>query len=67
MSKQAVNKTKGSKSKADIGSIQEMERLEQIAHEAYLRAEQRGFDGGDPVADWLEAEENVDFINKMNL
>src|SRR3569832_1846039 len=27
---------------------------------AYLRAEQRGFMGGDPVTDWLEAEAEID-------
>jgi chromosome segregation ATPase len=31
-----------------------------IADAAYFRAERRGFNGGDPVADWLEAEAEVD-------
>ncbi len=31
-------------------------RQEMIAVAAYYRAEHRGFRGGDPVADWLEAE-----------
>jgi hypothetical protein len=31
-----------------------------IATAAYLRAERRGFASGDPVADWLEAEAEVD-------
>jgi hypothetical protein len=36
------------------------ERLHQlIAEEAYLRAERRGFAGGDPVSDWLAAEQSV--------
>jgi hypothetical protein len=35
-------------------------RQEAIALEAWLRAERRGFAGGDPVADWLEAERAVD-------
>jgi Ribonuclease G/E len=30
-----------------------------IAEAAYLRAERRGFNGGDPVADWIEAEAEV--------
>jgi hypothetical protein len=30
-----------------------------IAEAAYYRAEQRGFAGGDPVRDWLEAEAEV--------
>lgn len=35
-------------------------RHEAIALEAWLRAERRGFADGDPVADWLEAEREVD-------
>ena len=30
-----------------------------IAEAAYYRAERRGF-GGDPLADWLEAEADID-------
>jgi hypothetical protein len=33
-----------------------------IAEAAYLRAAQRGFRGGDPVADWLESEREVDAL-----
>lgn len=36
------------------------EREKMIAQAAYLRAERRGFMGGDPVADWLEAEMEID-------
>lgn len=32
------------------------ERYRMIATAAYYRAEKRGFVGGDPVQDWLEAE-----------
>src|SRR5687768_16946928 len=35
------------------------ERYRLIAEAAYLRAETRGFRGGDPVVDWLEAEMEV--------
>ena len=35
-------------------------RRSMIAEAAYLRAAQRGFHGGDPVADWLESEREVD-------
>lgn len=35
-------------------------RHDAIALEAWLRAERRGFAGGDPVADWLDAEREVD-------
>jgi chromosome segregation ATPase len=31
-----------------------------IARAAYLRAEKRGFQGGDPVEDWLAAEAEID-------
>ena len=31
-----------------------------ISEEAYLMAERRGFDGGDPAQDWAEAERTVD-------
>jgi hypothetical protein len=40
--------------------IDETQRREMIATSAYLRAEQRGFDGGSELADWLAAEEEVD-------
>jgi len=36
------------------------ERQRRIAEAAYLRAEQRGFQGGDPISDWLAAEAEVD-------
>jgi len=35
------------------------ERYNRIAEAAYLRAAARGFAGGDPVQDWLEAEANL--------
>ena len=39
--------------------ISEEERRRMIAEAAYLRAQQRGFEGGDPVADWLVAETEI--------
>lgn len=36
------------------------ERHELIARAAYLKAEKRGFVGGDPVEDWLSAEAEVE-------
>ena len=36
------------------------ERQRMIAEEAYLRAERRGFSGGDPAQDWIEAEIEID-------
>ncbi len=35
-------------------------RREMIATAAYFRAERRGFQGGDPAEDWLQAEADVD-------
>ena len=48
---------KGTRSRKSISSE---ERSHLIAEKAYLRAERRGFRGGDPVEDWLEAEAEVD-------
>ena len=36
------------------------QRRQMIAEAAYFRAEQRGFDSGDPVEDWMAAEAEVD-------
>ena len=36
------------------------DRYEMIAIAAYCRAEQRGFNGGDAMQDWLEAEAEID-------
>lgn len=36
------------------------QRQQMIAEAAYFRAERRGFDGGDAVRDWCEAETEVD-------
>ncbi|MHB8453885.1 MAG: DUF2934 domain-containing protein [Acidiferrobacterales bacterium] len=36
------------------------ERHQLIAETAYYRAERRGFAAGDPVADWLAAEAEVE-------
>jgi len=48
------------KPQADAG--QKMGRREMIAREAYLLAEQRNFQDGDPVIDWLEAEARIDRV-----
>ena len=39
--------------------VTERERRRMIAEAAYFRAEKRGF-SGDPVADWIEAEAEID-------
>jgi len=33
---------------------------DQVAVGAYFHAEHRGFNGGDPMADWLAAEAEID-------
>jgi len=38
------------------------QRHAMIAESAYRRAERRGFEGGDPFADWLESEREVDAL-----
>ncbi len=39
-----------------------LHREEMIAVAAYYIAEHRGFNGGDPVADWLNAEAEIDAV-----
>jgi len=41
-------------------SFDQDDRYHKIAETAYFIAEQRGFQGGDPVEDWLQAEATVD-------
>lgn len=41
-------------------SVDAETRYRMIERAAYLRAEQRGFAGGNPEQDWLEAEAEVD-------
>lgn len=36
------------------------QRRQMIAEAAYFKAERRGFNGGDPVRDWCEAEAEID-------
>jgi hypothetical protein len=40
--------------------VMSAERRQMIAEAAYFRAERRGFNGGDAVRDWCEAEAEVD-------
>ena len=43
-----------------IGHENRMSREEMISIAAYYHAEQRGFSGGDSLADWLAAEAEID-------
>ncbi|MDA8092487.1 MAG: DUF2934 domain-containing protein [Betaproteobacteria bacterium] len=38
------------------------QRHRMIAEAAYYRAQQRGFDGGDMLRDWLDAEAEIDQV-----
>ena len=42
------------------GSITAEQRRHMIAEAAYFRAQHRGFRGGDPDRDWMEAEIEID-------
>jgi hypothetical protein len=54
----------GGRRRLDLGRIARAlhgrSREELIREAAYARAALRGFSGGDPVADWLAAEREVD-------
>ena len=51
--------TTGPSRDSSIG-IADDERRNMIAEAAYLRAERRNFQGGDPTQDWYEAEHEID-------
>lgn len=50
------------RAKTKTGILTPEERRRMIAEAAYLRAQNRGFSGGNPEQDWLEAEAE---INRM--
>ncbi len=65
-----LNITRKSKSAdqagADISKAVEKlreDRQQMIATAAYYLAERRGFNGGDEIQDWLEAESELDGIS----
>jgi hypothetical protein len=43
-------------------SVSTDQRHAMIAESAYRRAEARGFQGGDPMQDWLDGEKEVDAL-----
>ena len=47
---------------ASIPTVSAEQRHSMIAESAYRRAERRGFTAGDPVADWLDSEKEVDAL-----
>jgi Protein of unknown function (DUF2934) len=48
------------KRRSSSASVSPERRHQMIEEFAYFRAAQRGFEGGDPVADWLLSEQEVD-------
>src|SRR3569833_1076365 len=59
--RRAASKTTPTKSSGSPSRTKRAKKHKKLfALAAYLRAEQRGFMGGDPVADWLEAEAEID-------
>jgi len=61
--KAPAKKTAATRAQVDTKSaVTAEERQKMIAEAAYLRAESRGFAGGDPAADWLAAEAEIDQI-----
>jgi Protein of unknown function (DUF2934) len=63
--RKTVAKAKKADSPADTAPVQAVtaeERWKMVAEAAYLRAERRGFSGGNPTDDWLAAEAEVDKI-----
>ena len=45
---------------SEQGTFNQDERYHLIAETAYFIAEQRGFKGGNPVDDWLQAEAKIE-------
>jgi len=62
---EAIQKAVVARSKEGHGTgVGTAERQRLIAEAAYLMAERRGFESGDPAQDWINAEEEV---NRMLL
>jgi len=51
---------KARKTQSKSVNVSPEERRQMIEESAYFRAQQRQFQGGDPVADWLTSEQEVD-------
>lgn len=56
----------GTRARSKRVTVSADQRRQMIEETAYLRAEQRGFNGGDPVADWLLSEREVDELLSKN-
>ena len=60
VAKKTARRPQGSRKK--VVEVPAERRHEMIAKAAYYRAESRYFQGGDPVADWLYCEKEVDAL-----
>jgi hypothetical protein len=64
--RKTVTKTKKSDAPAVAATpgqtVTPEERWRMVAEAAYLRAEKRGFSGGNPTDDWLAAEAEIDAV-----
>lgn len=58
--KQQKNERKTSRRSTSDKAVSPEQRQHMIAEAAYYRAEQRGFQGGNPQQDWLESEAEID-------
>lgn len=58
----ATTKTTRRRAKAQPQAVELSPELrhEMIREAAYFRAEKRGFEGGDPISDWLLSEQEID-------
>ena len=62
LAKPAKKSGKGLSAKAGKDRVEREDRQHMISTAAYYRAERRGFNGGDEMQDWLEAEAEIDTI-----
>jgi hypothetical protein len=62
VARKTARRPQGSRKKAVQASAES--RREMIAIAAYYRAEKRNFQDGDPVADWLTGEKEIDALLK---
>lgn len=58
----AQTKARAASPAKKTGVVTPRERLHLIAEAAYFRAERRAFRPGDDLADWLEAEAEIDTL-----
>ena len=57
-----ISKSQLVKPKIDMGN--KLDREKMISEAAYFRAENRGFEDGNSVADWLVCEAEIDSVLK---